>query len=207
MTGLDSGDVARVLKRLFQEAEDDEQNHARGNPEIDEASSENAYLSVSPGSGRLLYILARTCRRIVEFGTSFGISTIHLAAAARDNGDGSRVLSTEAVAKKAQRARANLSDAGLSGYVDILEGDAVVTLRNIDFRIDMLFLDGRKDLYLPVLKLAESCLRKGAIVVADDIRKFPGELKSYLAYVRNPESGYTSVELPVDDGFELSLRS
>ncbi len=199
MTGLDSGDVARVLKRLFKEAEDEDDEQ--------EASPENAYLSVSPASGRLLYILARTCGRIVEFGTSFGISTIHLAAAARDNGDGSRVLSTEAVPKKAQRARANLSEAGLSRYVDILEGDALATLRNIDFSIDMLFLDGWKELYLPVLKLAESRLRQGAIVLADDIRKFPEELKSYLAYVRNPESGYTSVELPVDDGFELSLKS
>jgi predicted O-methyltransferase YrrM len=206
MTGLDSGDIARVLKRLFKEAEDDEQNRVRGSTEIEEFSRENAYLSVSPASARLLYILARTCRRIVEFGTSFGISTIHLAAAARENGHGSRVLSTELVPKKAQRARENLSDAGLSGYADILEGDAVAILQNIDFYIDMLFLDGRKDLYLPVLKLAESRLRKGAIVVADDVRKFPEELKSYLAYVRNPESGYISVELPVDDGLELSLR-
>ncbi|MGB2888510.1 MAG: class I SAM-dependent methyltransferase [Candidatus Acidiferrales bacterium] len=206
MTGLDSGDIARVLKRLFKEAEDDEQNRVRGSTEIEESSRENSYLSVSPASGRLLYILARTCRRIVEFGTSFGISTIHLAAAARENGHGSRVLSTELVPKKAQRARENLSDAGLSGYADILEGDAVAILQNIDFYIDMLFLDGRRDLYLPVLKLAESRLRKGAIVVADDVRKFPEELKSYLAYVRNPESGCISVELPVDDGLELSLR-
>jgi predicted O-methyltransferase YrrM len=45
-------------------------------------------LAVSRETGALLYMLARSCnaRTIVEFGTSFGISTLHLAAALRDNG-------------------------------------------------------------------------------------------------------------------------
>lgn len=47
-------------------------------------------LAVSRETGTLLYMMARSSRTrtIVEFGTSFGISTLHLAVALRDNGGG-----------------------------------------------------------------------------------------------------------------------
>jgi len=54
----------------------------------------------------LLYMLARGCgaRNIIGFGTSFGISTLHLAAALRDNGGG-RLVTSEFEASKVARAR------------------------------------------------------------------------------------------------------
>src|SRR5262245_49741245 len=90
-------------------------------------------------------------RTIVEFGTSFAISTIHLAAAIRDNGGG-QVIGTEMVPAKLAQARANLEAAGLSGFVDIRQGDARETLRQTSEPIDMMLLDGAKDLYLPILQ-------------------------------------------------------
>ncbi len=90
------------------------------------------FLSVSPIYGRFLYMIARAARatRIIEFGTSMGISTIYLAAALRDNGGG-RLIGTELEPAKVARARANLDAAGLVDLVEIREGDALDTLGDV----------------------------------------------------------------------------
>src|ERR1700742_5401744 len=86
---------------------------------------EDAYMPVSAEGGRLLYALTRAARpqTVVEFGTSFGISTIFLAAAGIDNGAG-QVVSTELSAAKIRAARENLHQAGVDGPVTVLAGDA-----------------------------------------------------------------------------------
>ena len=169
---------------------------------------DQAFIPVSPDGGRLLYTLARAIQTgtVVEFGASLGISTIYLAAAIRDRGEG-RVITTELHPGKAQKARENLRAAGLLDYVDLRQGDALETLKDVAGGVTLLFLDGWKNLYMPVLKLLEPALEPGAMVVADDLDLFPEVLKPYLAYVRNPGNGYVSVELPIGDRLELSVRT
>jgi predicted O-methyltransferase YrrM len=153
--------------------------------------------------GELLYILVRATRpaTIIEFGTSYGISTLYLAAAVADNGMGS-VVSTELSRAKVAAARANLIEARLSDHVEILPGDAMTTLNDIRGPVDLVLLDGWKDLCLPVLRSLESRLSAGALIVADDIN-LPS-MNTYLEYVRNPANGYVTVAFPVDDGMEIS---
>jgi predicted O-methyltransferase YrrM len=166
------------------------------------AAAGDLFLPVSRETGRLLYILARARRAkgIVEFGTSFGISTIHLAAALRDNGGG-RLVGSELEAAKAARARENLSAAGLSDLVEIREGDALETLARDLPEIDLVLLDGAKVLYPRILALLEPRLAKGALVVADNADDSP----DFLAHVRNPANGYVSV--PFANDVELSIRA
>lgn len=156
----------------------------------------NNYLAVSPEYGRFLYMMARTrcARRIVEFGTSMGISTIYLAAAVRDNGGG-HVIGTEIEPTKAQRARLNLEAAGVADLVDIRLGDARETLQDVGGNVDMLLIDGAFSLYLPILKLIEPRLQAGAVVLAENAFD-----KDYQAYVRDPANGYLSQPLPINDG-------
>jgi predicted O-methyltransferase YrrM len=160
-------------------------------------------LPISARAGELLYILARAKRpaAIIEFGTSYGISTLYLAAAVADNGMGS-VVSTELNNAKVSAARANLVEARLSDHVAILPGDAIATLHDIRGPIDLVLLDGWKDLCLPVLRSLESRLSAGALIVADDI-ELPS-MSGYLEYVRNPVNGYATVAFPVGDGMEIS---
>src|SRR6202035_2923042 len=99
---------------------------------------------------------------VVEFGTSFGISTIYLAAAVADNGSG-RVVTTELAAAKIAAARANLEEAGVGGPVTILAGDARQTLADVPGPVGLVLLDGWKDLCLPVLRLLEPRLAPGAV--------------------------------------------
>lgn len=159
-------------------------------------------LAVSRETGTLLYMLARSsrARSIVEFGTSFGISTLHLAAALRDNGGG-RLITSEFEPSKVARARDHLTAGGVIDLVEIREGDALQTLSvDLPDTIDLLLLDGAKALYPEILNLVESRLRPGAFIVADNADYSP----DYLARVRAPASGYLST--PFGDDVELSMR-
>ncbi len=160
-------------------------------------------MPISALGGDLLYILARARRPniIVEFGTSYGISTIYLAAAVADNGTG-HVASTELNTAKVAAARANLAEAGLASHVTILPGDAMTTLNDIPGPIDLVLLDGWKDLCLPLLRSLEPRLASSALIVADDINL--SSLSGYLEYVRDPANGYVSAAFLVEDGMEIS---
>lgn len=160
------------------------------------------WLSVSPETGKLLYMLARACRAqtIVEFGTSFGISTLHLAAALKDNGGGC-LITTEFEPSKVAGARDHLTAAGLVDLVEIREGDALETLAaNLPETVDLLLLDGAKALYPDILDVVENRLRPGALIVADNADFSP----EYLERVRFSGGGYMSI--PFTDEVELSMR-
>jgi predicted O-methyltransferase YrrM len=167
------------------------------------AAMRDARLPVVPEFGALLYLLARSAgaKHIVEFGTSFGISTLFLAAAIRDNGGG-RVITTEYLPEKARHAQTNLEAAGLEDWVEIRVGDARETLRTkLDGAVDLLFLDATKGLYFDILQMIEPRLRSGALVVSDraDLDGDPTPRDGgYLAYVRNPENGYRSSSLSTE---------
>lgn len=209
---LSSPQVTDLLSRLFAAAAKDDDHVPEppaGMSSWSEASSSDradalrdCYIPISADAGRLLYNLVRSARpdTVVEFGTSFGISTIYLAAAVTDNGAG-HVVGTELSARKVDAARANLAEAGLGAAVTILPGDALQTLADVPGPIGLVLLDGWKDLCLPVLRLLEPKLAPGAIVAADDITH--ATLAEYLDYVRDPGNGYVSVAFPVEDGVEI----
>lgn len=160
------------------------------------------WLPVSRETGALLYLLARSTRaqNVVEFGTSFGISTLFLAAALRENGGG-RLISSEFEPSKVVRAREHLVEAGLDDLVELREGDALKTLaRDLPESIDLVLLDGAKALYADVLDLVIGRLRPGALIVSDNADHCP----EYLKRVRAPNSGFLS--LPFGADVELTLR-
>ena len=219
MDSLSTDPVTTVLKRLFQEAEaadrplmEQYRNKGLASDSLTkllEAEAKdykavyrtwaNNFLNVTAEFGRFLYMCARArkAKQIVEFGTSFGISTIHLACALRDGGGG-RLIGTELEPVKAKRAQENLAAAGLAGLVEIRIGDALETLKDgIEGDVDLVLLDGAFSLYLPVLKLLEPYLRDGAFVIGENaFEQTPG----YLEYVRNPQNGYLSLALPFQAG-------
>lgn len=219
MTTLTTAPVAPLLQRLFAEAESlsprdlpafatmttaDHDRLMRSKTDYRDfyAQLKDFPLAVSPETGVLLYQLARAtrARTIVEFGTSFGLSTLHLAAALRDNGGG-RLITTEFEPLKVARARAHLAAGGLADLVEIREGDALQTLAsNLPETIDLLLLDGAKALYPDILRLVESRLHAGSLIIADNADYSP----EYMAHICAPENGYLSVSFGED--VELSMR-
>lgn len=173
-------------------------------PALDRAEAyQDFYIPISAEAGKLVYALVRAIRpeTVVEFGTSFGISTIYLAAAVADNGTG-RVVTTELSDRKISEARSNLEQAGVGAAVTVLAGDALQTLAGLPGPVGFVLLDGWKDLCLPVLQMLEPKLASGALVTADDSGQ--ASMAGYLRYVREPANGYVSVSFPVADGVEIS---
>jgi predicted O-methyltransferase YrrM len=220
MTTLTIAALAPLLDRLFDEADASRREIAPAFADLSEDEQrrlmqsktdyrdlygrlKNVPLPVSRATGKLLYMLARSfgVRTIVEFGTSFGISTLHLAAALRDNGGG-RLITSEFEPSKIARAREHLTAGGVIDLVEIRQGDALQTLSvDLPDMIDLVLLDGAKGLYPAILSLLESRLRPGAFIVADNADDSP----DYLARVRSPANGYLSV--PFADDVELSMRT
>jgi predicted O-methyltransferase YrrM len=220
MTTLTEAPLASLLSRLFEEADAAESNIDAAFADLSDderarmlrskadygelyGRMKDLPLAVSRETGGLLYMLARSsgARTIVEFGTSFGISTLHLAAALRDNGGG-RLITSEFEPSKAARARANLKAGAVIDLVEIREGDALETL-SVDLPevIDLVLLDGAKALYPDMLDLLENRLKPGALIVADNANMNP----DYLKRVRSADSGYMSV--PFAEDVELSIRT
>jgi len=166
------------------------------------------YLPLDRNQGLFCYLLARAlgATRVVEYGTSFGVSTIFLALAVRDNGGG-EVIGTELVPEKAARARRNLEEAGLADLVDIRVGDASDTLAEIDGPVDLLLNDGFPPAALPVLRRVAPRMRKGGVVVTDNTGLFKADYASYLAYVRDPANGFASAPIEMAEGMEFSVRT
>lgn len=204
---LEDPNVVRTLDRLHADARGDWRHMFRVLPRVawgvvtgrglmqvlTPSSMARAYLPVTRDAGRLLYTLARATRaqHIVEFGASFGISTIYLGAAARDNGG--TLVTTEIEASKCRVTEANLREAGLDDVVEVLEGDARETLARASTPIDMLFLDGWKDLYLPLLDQLRPRLERGALIVADNTNF--RDAQPYVTHVRTPAHGFVSTTL------------
>lgn len=219
---LDDGKVADVLRQLHDEA--DRQMPGLllhylpklprllfgGALRFDESEIggyyADKYLALEREQAAFCYLTALTlrARTIVEFGTSFGISTLWLAAAARRTGG--RVIGTELIAAKAERARANVAAAGLTDWVEIRTGDAMQTLRAEPQDIDLLLNDGFPMLAQDIVRLLRERLRTGAVVLTDNVGTFKANYRDYLAYVNDPGNGFRTVTLPFKSGTAYSVR-
>lgn len=161
-----------------------------------------------PETGRSLYTLVRAIRPkvVLEFGTGHGFSALHLAAALRDNGEG-HFYGSEMDPVKVLAARANLDEAGLADWADVLAGDASETLGAIA-NVDLLYLDGWVDHYLDVLQAVECHFTIGAFIQADDVNldwsSSRQGTRDYLSYVGDPANGYNSVTFSDYQGFVQS---
>ncbi|MDL9946457.1 class I SAM-dependent methyltransferase [Gordonia sp. ABSL11-1] len=217
-TTLDSGPVAAKISALYDAADAQRANQPRprrdrtGDEPLGSAAeradaAEDRYLPISPTAGRLMYSLIRATRPavVVEFGMSYGISTLHLAAAVRDNGFG-RVYTTELSTKKIAAAAETFVEVGLDDVITILDGDALVTLTTVPGDIGFVLMDGWKEMYLPVLQVIEPRIPVGSLIVADNTEA--PDTAPYLGHVRSPENGYTSINFPGKDSdtMELSCR-
>ena len=165
-----------------------------------------APLSITPEVGELLcvLVLARRPGTVVEFGASLGFSTIHLAAGVRDLGSG-RVITTEIEPEKAAAAERYLAEAGLDDLVELRLGDALHTLQDVR-EVDLLFLDGWNNLYEPMVDLLAPRLSAGALVIADLSSDDPDQFR-YVERMHAPDSGFITVDIPLDAGVVVSARS
>ena len=144
-------------------------------------------------------------KRIVECGTSHGVSTLYLAAAVRYDGGG-EVIVTEWEAEKARVARRNFEVAGLASYIDLREGDLTETLLKIDAPVDSVLLDIWTEAVMPAIVNIAPHLRKGAVIVADNSTEAHAGYEKYFAYVADPRNGLITATLPFGGGLEMTVK-
>lgn len=169
---------------------------------------------IGPYAGRFLFLLVRLTRakRIVEIGTAIGYSTIWLARAC----PGGRVVTIEYDAQRAHQARRNIAEAGLSRRVRVLVGDGIDLLPTLRGKFDFLFLDAEKHQYKTLLDLALPKLKKGALIVTDNVlwsgrvaQPNPDEttqaIREFNRYIHT-HAALETVIVPLRDGIALSRK-
>jgi caffeoyl-CoA O-methyltransferase len=186
--------VRAVLARL--EAEDADER-ARNVPREQRARQ------VARTTGQFLFsfVAPQTDCEVLELGGSRGYSTIWLAAGVRYLAG--RVLSLENDPAKVEAWRANVEEAGLSDWAELVPGDAFETLPAIDDVFDVVFLDAEKELYEPLFDGARDKLEPGAVVIADNVLSHEEVLGAY-SRARQADSTLESVTVPLDRGLEIS---
>jgi len=188
---------------------------AQAEPPSDEelkAFRSDKFVALDRDKACFCYQLCRAidARRIVEVGTSFGVSTLYLAAAVRDNvrqsGGQGVVIGTEYEPRKAEAARENFRKAGLAEFIELREGDLRETLRDVEAPIDLVLMDVWIRMARPALELIAPRLRPGAVVLCDNTMVQRDDYADYFAFIGSPANGFTTMTLPFAGGLELSVR-
>lgn len=159
---------------------------------------------IAPSTGRFLFALAAAQPgvSVLEIGASRGYSSIWLAAGARVLGGS--LLSLEHDPARCDLWRANIEEAGLDEWAELVEGDARETLRELQDVFDLVFLDAEKDDYEELFALARPQLEVGSLVVADNVLSHAETLGAYSA-ARQADPSLESVTIPLDRGLELTV--
>lgn len=190
--------VQNVINALYEDAKSDRFKIAKGLSKsiirpMKPTDMEEVYLPISQEQGAFFYdlITNNNFKSIVEFGTSFGISALFLGAAARQTGGS--VITTELLKSKANIANQNFKNAGLHDIIELRLGDALETLHDLNEPIDLLVLDGWKDLYLPLFKQLEPLFKKGTIIYSDNVDM--ADSRSLLEYIKGKSLKYDSEKI------------
>ena len=162
-------------------------------------------VAIDPVKAQFCYRLCRAlgARRVVEAGTSYGVSTLYLAAAVRDNGGGV-VIGTEYEPEKAKAARANFAASGLADQIELFEGDLRETLKSLAGPIDFMLMDIWTPMVRPAIELVAPHLRRGAVVIADNTTWYRDAYADYFAFLSEAE--FTTQTLPFEGGLEMSVK-
>lgn len=195
--------------------------HARSNSQSDDRPTENQtqreflsdkLVALDSDKAEFCYQLCRAigARNIIEVGTSFGVSTIYLAAAVRDNMNSDhapgRVIGTEHEPNKAAAARDLFVACGLSHLIDLREGDLRQTLCDIDSPIDLVLVDIWEPMARPAIELIYPHLRIGSVVICDNTLACRSDYEEYFQFINDPANGFRTMTLPFDGGLEMSVR-
>jgi predicted O-methyltransferase YrrM len=165
-------------------------------------------VALEPAKAEFCYLMCRAlrARRVVEVGTSLGVSTLYLAKAVRDNGGGV-VIGTEHEPEKARLARGHFAETGLDDLIELREGDLRETLKSLEGPIDFVLVDIWVEMARPALELIAPHLRPGAVVCADNTISAARTYGPYFEFVNDPANGFRTQTLPFDGGFEFTVKT
>lgn len=164
---------------------------------------EGGMWNVGREGGALLAWLVRLldARRVLEIGTSNGISTIWMARALRETGGA--LLTLEIEERKVEMATANLERAGLREIVTIVEGPALASLEAVQGPFELVFIDADKEKYPDYLASVRDKVEPGGVIVADNVSEDNPTSERYRRAVA-ADAGLDTIGLSVAGGFWVS---
>ncbi|MBN1799405.1 MAG: O-methyltransferase [Spirochaetales bacterium] len=179
----------------------------------DEKSRTDTLPAIGPEVGKLSGLLIRliNAKRVLEFGTCLGYSTIWLAEAVKATGGS--LVSVEYEKKFFNKTQENLAGAGLSSYVELIHGDANKIIHELSGPFDVIFQDSDKELYPVMLERCIQLVRKNGLLITDDALFKPMGVPAHLctaieefnSMVFNNPRLYSTI-LPIGDGVVLSVK-
>jgi predicted O-methyltransferase YrrM len=163
-------------------------------------------LNTTPGDAMMLRILveSRGARRGIEVGSASGFGAVNMGIAFERTGG--QLYTLEIDPKRAEETRQNLRKVGLEKTVTVVEGDALKTLPTIDGEIDFIFIDAVKSDYLKYFKIVEPKLKRGAVVVGDNVIQSQRAMADFLNYVTtNPSYDTVIIRASEEKGDGMSI--
>jgi predicted O-methyltransferase YrrM len=165
-------------------------------------------LNTTPGDAMMLRILVESSRakRGIEIGAASGFGAINMGIAFERNGG--HLTSMEIDPRRAQETRTNLEKVGLEKTVTVLEGDALKLLSEVTGEVDFIFIDANKRDYLNYFKAIESKLKKGSVIVADNVIVSEKAVANYMEYVQGPNYDTVIIRSSMEkgDGMAISYK-
>jgi predicted O-methyltransferase YrrM len=119
-------------------------------------------------TGRLLATLVAAAgpQRILEVGTAIGVSTLHMA---RELEPGARIITLERDPRRIETARGYWSRAGVADRIEVVEGDALASIGELEGPFDLVFLDATKTEIGDYLALLDGRLSPRCVLVVDNL--------------------------------------
>jgi len=195
-----------------------------GNERLARVAAEGEALGlpiVNPAVGRFLeaLVVATGTRRVLEIGTANGYSALWLARSLPADG---QILTLEINPERAAVARHHFEESGLADRVDVIVGDAARMVHKVAGPFDLIFNNGEKRQYGPLLNRLVSLLRPGGVLVTDNLlwngevvpglvappRREPDDTAAIAEYNQRLAADERLVTsfLPVRDGLAVSVR-
>lgn len=169
------------------------------------------YVGIEVGKLLGLLIRSNSAKRVLEFGTCLGYSTVWIAQALKETGG--RLTSVEYREDLYEITKRNIELAGLSEVVELILGDASEVINTFEGPFDIILQDSDKSLYSPMLEKCISLTRKNGLIIADDVlfkpmgisEKFSEPVHEYLKKVFSDKRLYNTI-LPIGDGLAISMK-
>ena len=183
--------------------------------ELEELALKEYIHIIQPEVVQLIKVIFKTAKvkSVLEIGTAIGYSAINFAYFTEG-----RITTIERSAEMAAAARKNIEKCGMAEHIEVVEGEALEILKNIEQPYDCIFLDAAKGQYINFLPECLRILKPGGLLISDNVlyrgkvaldgfipRKHRTIIRNLKEYIDEITEKLETTVLPIGDGVAVSI--